>query len=118
MYAPILPAEILEDILSYLPPSSQSTFHAASLVSRSWYPTATEYLYQSPVIIGKNFDLFVRSVCPSINAHIRHNGLADIVRRLDMSGLVHNGSKSLTARLLRRVKNNLDEFIAPQASFG
>ena len=35
-----------------------------------------------------------------------------------MSGLVHNGSKSLTARLLGRVKNNLDEFIAPQASFG
>lgn len=35
-----------------------------------------------------------------------------------MSGLVHDGSRSLTARLIGRVKHNLDEFIAPQASFG
>ena len=34
-----------------------------------------------------------------------------------MSGLVHNGSKSLTARLLGRVKKRLEEFVAPQASF-
>ena len=34
-----------------------------------------------------------------------------------MSSLVHNGSKSLTARLLGRVKTRLEEFVAPQASF-
>lgn len=34
-----------------------------------------------------------------------------------MSGLVHNGSKSLTARLLGRVKGRMEEFVAPQASF-
>ena len=114
----VLPPEILKYIFSYLPPSSQSTFYAAALVSRVWYSVAIEYLYNNPSITGKNFDLFVRSICPSINAHVRHNGLGDIIRRMDMSGLVHNGSKSLTARLLGRVKNHLDEFVAPQASFG
>jgi len=34
-----------------------------------------------------------------------------------MGNLVHQGSRSLTARLLGRVKNNLQEFVAPQASF-
>jgi len=34
-----------------------------------------------------------------------------------MSGLVHDGSKSLTGRLLGRVKENLEELIAPQSSF-
>lgn len=35
-----------------------------------------------------------------------------------MGELVHNASKSLTARLLGRLKPNLTSFIAPQASFG
>lgn len=69
------------------------------------------------MITGNNFNAFVRAICPSVNAHIRRNGLAELVRRLDMSSLVHNGSKSLTARLLGRVKTRLEEFVAPQASF-
>ena len=75
------------------------------------------YLYDNPIITGRNYDSFVRAMCPSVNAHVRRNGLAELVRRLDMSGLVHNGSKSLTARLLGRVKKSLEEFVAPQASF-
>jgi len=35
-----------------------------------------------------------------------------------MGELVHNASKSLTARLLGRLKGNIEEFVAPQASFG
>jgi hypothetical protein len=34
-----------------------------------------------------------------------------------MSELVHNSSKSLTARLLGRLKGNVEEFVAPQSSF-
>ena len=34
-----------------------------------------------------------------------------------MSELVHNSSRSLTARLLGRLKGNVEEFVAPQASF-
>lgn len=112
-----LPPEVLENVFSQVSPSLQSTFHACTLVSRTWYPTAIQYLYNSPVINGKNFDLFIRAVCPSVNAHIRHNGLAELVRNLNMSRLVHNGSKSLTARLLGRVKGRVEIFVAPQASF-
>jgi hypothetical protein len=62
--------------------------------------------------------LIVNTVCPSKNAHIRQSALAPLVKRLDMGELVHNASKSLTARLLGRLKGNIEEFIAPQASFG
>lgn len=34
-----------------------------------------------------------------------------------MGELVHDGSKSLTARLLGRLKGTLTDFVAPQASF-
>ena len=114
-----LPPEIILQILSYLPRtrSSQATLHACALVSRSWYAASVPILYHSPFIIGKNFKLFVTTVCPSINAHVRRSQLADMVRRLDMGKLVHDGSKSLTARLLGRVKGGLEEFVAPQASF-
>ena len=111
-----LPQELLQQIFSYLA-TDQKTLHACSLTSSSWYLASVGYLYDNPIITGKNYDSFVRAMCPSVNAHVRRNGLADLVRRLDMSGLVHNGSKSLTARLLGRVKKRLEEFVAPQASF-
>lgn len=119
-YTPSLPLEIIEIILSHVPRSyySQPTLHACTLVSRAWYSASIPRLYEKPVIIGKNYDLFVKSVCPSINANIRKNGLAELVRTLDLSRLVHHGSKSLTARLLGRVKAGVEVFIAPQASFG
>ena len=114
-----LPLEILQQILSYVAHSSlsQITLYSCSLVSHSWYSASISLLYDSPRISGKNYDLFVRTVCPSINAHIRSNGLSELVKMLDMSSLVHNGSKSLTARLLGRVKGHLEVFVAPQASF-
>ncbi len=111
-----LPQELLQQIFSYLS-GDQKALHTCSLTSPSWYSASIAYLYQNPIITGKNYDPFVRAICPSVNAHVRRNGLADLVRRLDMSSLVHNGSKSLTARLLGRVKMGLEEFVAPQASF-
>lgn len=114
-----LPPEILLNITSYIPYQErpQQTLHAASLVSRSWYSAAVLLLYRKPYITGKNFKLFVATVCPSINAHIRKSKLANMVRGLDMGNLVHEGSKSLTARLLGRLKAGLEEFRAPQSSF-
>ena len=76
------------------------------------------HLYTHPLITHRNFQRLVSTVCPSVNAHVRRNGLADLIKVLDMSGLVHEGRKSLTARLLGRVKNSLEVFIAPQATFG
>lgn len=111
-----IPQELLQQIFSYLA-RHQKTLHACSLTSLSWYSASVAYLYEDPMITGKNYNSFVRAICPSVNAHVRRNGLAELVRRLDMSSLVHNGSKSLTARLLGRVKTGLEEFVAPQASF-
>ncbi|KZF19267.1 hypothetical protein L228DRAFT_271510 [Xylona heveae TC161] len=114
-----LPPELVIHILSFIPlkPSSQTTLWSCCLVSRTWYTAAVPLLYDSPHITGRNFTRFITTVCPSINAHVRKSELADLVRRLDMGELVHNGSKSLTARLLGRVKVRLEEFVAPQASF-
>ena len=111
-----LPQELLQQTFSYLS-RNQKALHACSLTSASWYSASIAFLYESPEITGKNYDAFVQAICPSVNAHVRRNGLADMVRVLDMSSLVHNGSKSLTARLLGRVKTGLEEFVAPQASF-
>jgi hypothetical protein len=114
-----LPAEIIIDILAYIPrrPSTQFTFYSCCLLSRQWYAVAVHHLYHTPYITGKNFKQFVATICPSVNAHVRKSDFAELVRRLDMGNLVHDGSKSLTARLLGRVKSLLEEFVAPQASF-
>ncbi|KAL8925863.1 MAG: hypothetical protein Q9172_002067 [Xanthocarpia lactea] len=40
-----------------------------------------------------------------------------MVKELDMSKLVHDSSKSLTSRILGRLKDGLEIFVAPQASF-
>jgi len=112
-----LPSEVLRNVFIHLTSADQSALHASTLVSHSWYSNSISVLYSSPVIDGKDYDLFVRAICPSVNAHIRTNGLAKLIKTLDMSHLVHNGSKSLTARLLGRVKENLEAFVAPQASF-
>lgn len=115
----ILPIEVIIQIVSYVPwqKSAQKTLWACSLVSRLWYSASIPFLYKRPHLSGGNFQLFVVTVCPSKNAHIRRSHLAELVETLDMGELVHDGSKSLTARLLGRLKGNLTEFVAPQASF-
>jgi hypothetical protein len=114
-----LPLEVIIQIVSYIPrrASEQKTLWACCLVSRAWYSATVPRLYDRPYLGGGNFQNFVTTVCPSKNAHIRRSQLAGFVRTLDMGELVHDGSKSLTARLLGRLKGNLIEFTAPQASF-
>ncbi|APA08780.1 hypothetical protein sscle_04g035500 [Sclerotinia sclerotiorum 1980 UF-70] len=115
----LLPLEVISHILSYIPrrADTQSTFYSCTLVSRVWYSASISLLYERPYLSGGNFNAFVTTVCPSKNAHIRQSALAPLVRRLDMGELVHNSSRSLTARLLGRMKGNIIEFVAPQASF-
>jgi hypothetical protein len=118
-----LPNELLVQILEYVshtttPQTAQTTLASCCLLSRQWYTCAVPFLYAHPHLYGANFDPFVRSICPSINVGIRHSPLAELVKRLDMSGLVHQGSKSVTARLLGRVKGDVESFVAPVASFG
>lgn len=116
---PRLPIEILCQIVNHVQlfPSSQRDLWAMALVSRTWYAAAIAPLYIKPGISGKNFGCFVRTLCPSINAHIRKTSFSSMVKELNMSNLVHDSSKSLTSRILGRLKDGLEVFVAPQASF-
>jgi hypothetical protein len=115
----LLPVEVIQQIVSRIShgESRQKLLWTCCLVSRAWYSAIIGLLYKRPCLNGGNFAAFVTTVCPSRNAHIRRSPLATCVKRLDMGNLVHNSSKSLTARILGRAKGNLAEFIAPQASF-
>ena len=115
-----LPREILLKIVSdilWTRGGYQKTLASFCLVSRDFYLAGIERLYLAPDISGRNFDAFVRTICPSINPHVRQSGFGSLVRVLNMRDLVHNGSKSLTARLLARVRENLTRFVAPAATF-
>ncbi|KAL8800224.1 MAG: hypothetical protein Q9223_007341 [Gallowayella weberi] len=117
---PRLPTEILLQIVTYVHgfSSAQRDLWAMTLVSRSWYAAAVTTLYRKPEISSKNFNLVVRTLCPSINAHIRKSSFSSMIEELDMSRLVHDSSRSLTSRILGRLKDGLAGFVAPQSSFG
>ena len=115
-----LPDEILIQILTHVSRqhTAQQSLAACCLLSHQWYHACVPLLYHRPRLYGKSFDAFVRAICPSINQHVCPSPLAELVRVLDLSRLVHQASKSVTARLLGRTKDVLEEFVAPQASFG
>ncbi|GME27548.1 hypothetical protein GTA08_BOTSDO02054 [Neofusicoccum parvum] len=114
-----LPDEILLEILSHIPRSkdSQPVLWAFCLVKRQWYDVAVSRLYEEPYLEGSNFTPFVNTICPSINLHVKKSDLAGLVRILDLHHIVHQSTKSVTARLLGRTKQSLEAFVAPQASF-
>ena len=116
-----LPDEIIIQILSYVAQSplalARTTLTSCSFLAHQWYDAAVPLLYERPILWGRNFDLFVRTICPSKNAHVIRSPLAELVKSLDLSRLVHEGSKSTTARLIGRTKSQLEEFVAPVATF-
>lgn len=116
-----LPDEIVIQILSYIPREpyavAKRTFFSACQLSHQWYDAAIPLLYERPVLGGRNFLPFVRTICPSKNAHVIRSPLAELVKVLDLRHLVHEGSKSTTARLIGRTKGQLEEFMAPVATF-
>ncbi|EME38703.1 hypothetical protein DOTSEDRAFT_92047 [Dothistroma septosporum NZE10] len=115
-----LPDEVIIQILEYVSNFKESQYTLASCcrLSGQWYSAAVPLLYASPHLYGRNFDPFVQTIVPSKNLHVRKSILAKLVKVLDMRGLVHQGSKSTTARLLGRTKENLEAFVAPVATFG
>lgn len=106
-----------QDAPSRIVYDSQRTLQATSLLSRNWYSASIAELYRYPRLTSKNYDLFVNTVCPSINAHVKKTDLAGMVKVLDLSQLVFAGTKSFIARLLRRLKDGVEVFHAPQTSF-
>ncbi|KAL1971056.1 hypothetical protein VTN77DRAFT_7 [Rasamsonia byssochlamydoides] len=121
--AVFLPTEIVIQIVSAVAEDDdldgrQETLYSCCLVSRQWYSAAVPFLYERPRLDkGRSFEKFTRVICPPVGAPKSKANLGSFVRRLNMSGLVHHSSNSLTARLLGRVKENLEVFIAPAASF-
>ncbi|CCX04967.1 Similar to F-box protein YDR306C; acc. no. Q06640 [Pyronema omphalodes CBS 100304] len=115
--ANFLPMEIICLVLEFVGSKEQEVFAATSQVSRLWYHASQPFLYRYPKITGKNYNAFVTTISPS-STNIKPCALGSLVKRLDLSHLVHEGRPSQNARLLRRVQASLEEFVAPQASFG
>lgn len=114
-----LPNELILMILDYVKADDEAQYTLASctVLSRQWLNAAVPLLYAHPRLFGQNYDPFVRAICPSINVHVRASYVSNLVKVLDMSRLVQPGSNSITARLLRRTRDNLEVFVAPQANF-
>lgn len=118
-----LPTEIVVLIVSFAACDAddarrQRSMYACCLLSTQWYSAAIAFLYERPRLDrGLSFKKFTDTVCPPIAARKNKLNLGSLVRRLDLSGLVHHSSNSLTARLLGRVRANLEVFIAPSVSF-
>lgn len=116
-----LPTEMILHILSFVKADTilaQSSLWSCCLLSSQWHMAAVPLLYERPWIEGRGFDPFIRTICPSFNRHIRHSPHSRLIKVLDMGHLVHHGSKTWTARLLGRTVDTLEEFVAPQATFG
>ncbi|KAJ8106954.1 hypothetical protein OPT61_g9199 [Boeremia exigua] len=82
VYANYLPDEILLEVLAYIEAwdtrSKQTTLANFSYVNRQWYDVAIQPLYDSPFLTGRAYDLFVRTICPSVLAHIKKQNLANL----------------------------------------
>ncbi|KAK9488796.1 hypothetical protein V1527DRAFT_456243 [Lipomyces starkeyi] len=103
-----LPTEIIELILSFVPePFPVNLLY----ISRAWYHAALPYVYRRPRLYPKNYFSFVNTLSSS-------DILGSYVHILDLRFIIQSGKNSYTSRLLRRCSKHLEEFYAPQTSFG
>src|SRR5436305_4645240 len=107
---PILPFEIICEIVSYL--TSQVSLHTATLLSRSYNIAATPHLYAHPHLTSSNFGSFVSAVAPTISPRIKKRDdsseyhLGDLVRTLDLSLLLYNETlRTSITRLLTHCRS-------------
>ncbi|KAG0138577.1 hypothetical protein HOY82DRAFT_511977 [Tuber indicum] len=112
-----LPSELIYLVLDFLSPQDQKTLAAVCKINRQWYFAATPYLYRHPQITSVNYTKFVATIAPS-STHVKPSRFAGLVKRIDLSRIVHDSTPSSIARLLRRTQGSLEEFVAPQATFG
>ena len=123
-----IPTEIVLQIVSQLDQTlrgheRQQTLYNICLVSHQWYSAALSFLYSRPRLEkGNAYRKFTDVLCPpaglpKTTGAMNSKDLGALVRRLDLSRLVHHSSNSMTARLIGRVKENLELFIAPAAGF-
>lgn len=80
-------------------------------ICRDLYWGLLPKIYCSPKLKSRNFASFMDTVVSS-----KHVG--NLVKELDLSYIIQGGKNASVARLLKRTKENLELFVAPQASFG
>lgn len=66
----------------------------------------------------RRFDLFLRTVCPSMDSSLQPTGLENFTVRLDLGPLKHEPHDGVVARLLGSLKGRLQFFCAPRQPFG
>ncbi|KAI9740494.1 MAG: hypothetical protein M1834_005074 [Cirrosporium novae-zelandiae] len=113
-----LPPEIILHVLDFLRADRENSdyqvdIYSCCLVSRDWYNASVEHLYPEPWVAGHRFEKFAKTITDS-----RKSDFAKLVKCLDLSMLVHESNASKTARLIGRLKDNLEIFVAPRFSFG
>ncbi|KIV90701.1 hypothetical protein PV10_05329 [Exophiala mesophila] len=114
----VLPAEVIDSISIHVMQFDQyqSSLASCCLVNRSWYAGFIAGLYAYPIITQRNFEYFARTLSSPVTKKTKV-GLEHLVKRLDLSSIAYESSKSLTARLLGRVKNSLEFFASPAITF-
>jgi len=110
-----LPAEVLYNIIAQV--RSQRTLWACCLVAKLWYATAVGRLYERPRLCDANFDHFCRTICSRGNPRAQSTSLENFIKHLDMMAIASGSYKSVTARLLRRIRASLESFDASPVSF-
>lgn len=83
------------------------------LVCRNWYLMCIPFLYKSPQFSSRNYASFVSTIVDN-----KWKGLGENVKELDLSTILQSGKNSSISKLLRRCSPSLEQFTAPQTSFG
>lgn len=116
-YVP-LPTEVLQHIISFLQnrEDSQRDLWACCLVSRQWYSASLSTLYERPRLRSRNFERFLSAIHLPANLRKHHAEVTRYIKHLDLSAVAYESSNSKTARLLHRVRERLETFVAPARS--
>ena len=98
----------------------QLTFSVLCRVSKTWHAVARPFLYRSPHLWPLNYFGFTITLWAASQAESSFNPApaCSLIRRLDLSGQVVDGRGKLNAHVVHRVRQTLEEFVAPPKSYG
>ena len=119
-YLPALPLEVVNKIITCLTSlggNTQSDLSACCLLSKTWYAAAVRPLYDNPCLSSSIFGYFMRTVCATTDGRVRDIGLVKLITVLDMRGIADLRGRSAIPKLLGRVKDTVEVFVAPKTSF-
>ncbi|CAH6722208.1 F-box protein [[Candida] jaroonii] len=80
-------------------------------ISKLFHILLLPMIYNYPVLKATNFFAFVETIS-------NNKKIGEYVKQLDLSYIIQSGKNAFVAKLLKRSKKNLINFVAPQTSFG